>query len=101
MIKILMDIIAEKRGVISMPVPDLIEMARAIRQSCKAKSEKHPVELINQETARSFNELLDESKSRCPNNQFINTMQLTAPSRTQLSGLLAKLDILEDCLKAE
>ena len=84
-----------------MPIADLIETARAIRQSCKAKSEKHPVEVINQETARSFNELLDESKRRCPNDQFINTMQPTAPSRTQLSGLLAKLDILEDSLRAE
>jgi len=85
----------------NVPVADLIEMARAIRQSCKAKSEKHPVEVINQETARSFNELLDESKSRCPHNQFITTMQPASPSRTQLSGLLAKLDILEDSLKAE
>jgi len=84
-----------------MPVADLIEMARAIRQSCKAKSEKHPVEVINQETARSFNELLDESKRRCPNDQFITRMQPAAPSRTQLSGLLAKLDILEDSLRAE
>ena len=84
-----------------MPIADLIETARAIRQSCKAKSEKHPVEVINQETARSFNELLDESKRRCPNDRFINTMQPAAPSRTQLSGLLAKLDILEDSLRAE
>lgn len=84
-----------------MSMADLIRTAREIRQSHKPKAEKHPVEVITEETAHSFNELLGESKKRCPKSRPIITMQPAAASKTQLSGLLAKLDILEESLQAE
>ena len=84
-----------------MPTSDLIETARAIRQSYKAKAEKDPAGGIGQEAADVFNKLLDESKKRCPKNQFIEKMHLVTPGRTQLAGLLAKVGVFEDSLKAE
>ena len=84
-----------------MPVSNLIETARAIHKSYRAKAEKHPVEVIGHEAAHSFNKLLDESKSKYPDNQLISKMQPVTPSQTQLAGLLAKLVLLEDFLKAE
>ena len=83
-----------------MPTSDLIETARTIRQSYKAKAEKDPAGVIGQEAADAFNKLLDESKKRCPKNQFIEKMHPVTPGRTQLAGLLAKVGILEDSLKA-
>ena len=47
------------------------------------------------------NELLNESKKRCPRGQFIGKMNPVAPGRTQLAGLLAKIGVLEDSLEAE
>jgi hypothetical protein len=85
----------------NMPVSDLIKTAKAIHQSYRDKAEKHPVEVIGQEAANSFNKLLDESKSKCPENQLITKMQPVTPSQTQLAGLLAKLVILQDSLKTE
>ena len=84
-----------------MPTSDLIETARAIRQSYKGKAEKDPAGMIGQEAADAFNELLNESKKRCPRGQFIGKMNPVAPGRTQLAGLLAKIGVLEDSLEAE
>ena len=84
-----------------MPTSDLIETARTIRQSYKAKAEKDPAGVIDQEAAEAFNKLLDESKKRCPRSQFIEKMHPVTPGRTQLAGLLAKVDVLEDSLKAD
>lgn len=55
-----------------MPTSDLIETARAIRQSYKTKAERDPAGMIGQEAAATFNKLLDESKKRCPKSQFIH-----------------------------
>jgi hypothetical protein len=85
----------------NMPTSDLIETARAIRQSYKAKAERDPAGVIGQEVAGAFNKLLDESKKRCPKSQFIEKMRPVTPGKTQLAGLLAKVDVLEDSLKAE
>jgi len=90
-----------EKGGMNMPTSDLIERARAIRQSYKAKAEKDPAGMIGQEAAATFNKLLDESKKRCPKSQFIQKMHPVTPGRTQLAGLLAKVDVLEDSLKAE
>ena len=84
-----------------MPTVDLIETARAIRQSYKAKAEKDPARVIGQEAADAFNELLDESKERCPKSRFIEKMRPVTPGRTQWAGLLAKVSVLEDSLRAE
>ena len=84
-----------------MPTSDLIETARAIRQSYRAKAEKDPAGVIGQEAADAFNKLLEECKKRCPQSQFIEKMRPVTPGRTQLAGLLAKVGVLEDSLKAE
>jgi hypothetical protein len=89
------------KGVINVPTSDLIETARTIRQSYKAKAEKDPAGVIGQEAADAFNKLLDESKKRCPGRPFIDKMRPVTPGQTQLAGLLAKVDVLEDSLKAE
>jgi len=85
----------------NMRIGDLIKTTREIHQSYQAKAEKHPVEVISQEAANSFNKLLDESKRSFPENQLINKMQPVTPTQTQLAGLLAKLVVLEESLKAE
>jgi hypothetical protein len=85
----------------NVPTSDLIEAARGIRKSYKAKAEKDPAGVIGQEAADAFNKLLDESKKRCPKSPFIGKMQPVVPGRTQLAGLLAKVDVIEDSLKAE
>jgi|GEM_PF-1853602 hypothetical protein len=85
----------------NVPTSDLIEAARGIRQSYKAKAEKDPAGVIGQEAADAFNKLLGESKRRCPKSPFIEKMHPVTPGRTQLAGLLAKVDVLEDSLKAE
>jgi hypothetical protein len=90
-----------KKGEMNMPTSDLIETARAIRQSYKAKAEKDPAGVIGQEAADTFNKLLGESKKRCPKSLFIEKMRPVTPGQTQLAGLLAKVDVLEDSLKAE
>ncbi|UCD71540.1 MAG: hypothetical protein JSW70_00715 [Syntrophobacterales bacterium] len=84
-----------------MATSDLIEMARVIRQSYRGKAEKDPAGVISKEAADAFNKLLDESKKRCPKSRFIEKMHPVTPGRTQLAGLLAKVDVLEDSLKAE
>jgi len=84
-----------------MPISDLIQKAKAFRQSYKAQAERDPAGMISQEAADVFNKLLDESKKRCPKSQFIEKMHPVTPGRTQLAGLLAKVGILEDSLKAE
>lgn len=83
-----------------MPMSSLIEKARAIRESYKAKAEKDPVQIIGQEAAQSFNMLLDESKKMYPQSLLIKEMHAVNPRQTQLAGLLAKVDLLEDSLKA-
>jgi hypothetical protein len=85
----------------NMPTSDLIEKANALRQSYKFKAEKDPAGTISQEAANAFNKLLDESKKRCPKSQFIEKMHPVTAGRTQLAGLLAKVGVLEDSLKAE
>jgi len=89
-----------KKGVINVPISNLIETARSIRQSYKARAEKDPVEMIGQEAAHAFNMLLDESKKRYPKSQLIKKMRPVNPKQTQLAGLLAKVDLLEDSLRA-
>ena len=84
----------------NMPMSNLTEKARAIRESYKAKAEKDPVQIIGQEAAQSFNMLLDESKKMYPQSLLIQEMHPVNPGQTQLAGLLAKLDLLEDSLKA-
>jgi len=84
-----------------MPTSDLIETARAIRQSYRAKAEKDPAGVIGQEAADAFNKLLEECKKRCPQRQFIEKMRPVTPGQTQLAGLLAKVGVLEDALKGE
>lgn len=84
-----------------MRIGNLIKTTREIHQFYQAKAEKHPVEIISQEAANSFNKLLDESKRSFPENQLINKMQPVTPTQTQLAGLLAKLVVLEESLKAE
>lgn len=83
-----------------MAIPNLVEKARAIRESYKAKAESDPVQMIGQEAAQAFNMLLDESKKRYPESQLIKEMRPVNPEQTQLAGLLAKVDLLEDSLKA-
>jgi len=89
-----------ERGVMNMAMSDLVEKARALRESYKAKAERDPVQMIGQEAAQSFNTLLDESKKRCPESQLIKEMRPVNPGQTQLAGFLAKVDLLEDSLKA-
>jgi hypothetical protein len=84
-----------------MSTSDLIETARTIRQSYKAKAQKDPAGEIDQEAADAFNKLWNQSKKRFSGNQFIERMQPVNPGRTQLAGLLAKVDVLEDSLKAD
>ena len=57
--------------------------------------------MIGHEAANSFSNFLDKSKRIFPENQLINKMQPVTPNQTQFTGLLAKLVILEDFLKAE
>jgi hypothetical protein len=85
----------------NMPISDLIQKAKALHQSYKAQAERDPAGMISQKAADAFNQLLDESKKRCPKSQFIERMQPVASGRTQLAGLLAKVDVLGDSLKAE
>ncbi len=84
-----------------MPTSDLVEKAKALRQSYQTKAERDPAGMIGQEIADAFNELLDESKKRCPKNQLIEKMHPVTPGRTQLAGFLAKVSVLGDSLKAE
>ena len=84
-----------------MPTSDLIETARATRQSYRAKAEKDPAGGIGQESADVFNKLVYESKKRYSKDQFIEKMHLVTPGRSQLAGLLAKVGAFEDSLKAE
>ena len=83
-----------------MAVSNLLEKVRAIRESYKARAERDPVQMIGQEAAQSFNTLLDESKKRYPESHLIKEMRPVNPEQTQLAGLLAKVDLLEDSLKA-
>ncbi|NIS62656.1 MAG: hypothetical protein GTO13_18715 [Proteobacteria bacterium] len=84
-----------------MPTFDLVEKAKALRQSYKTKAARDPAGMIDKEAADAFNKLLDELKKRYPKNQFIEKMHPVTPERTQLAGLLAKVSVLEDSLKAE
>jgi hypothetical protein len=69
-----------------MSTSDLIEAARTIRQSHKAKAQKDPAGKIDREAADAFNKLLDQSKKRYPGNQFIERMQPVNPGQNQLAG---------------
>jgi len=53
---------------------------------------------INQEAADTFNKLLDDLKKQYPDNRLIGRMQPVSSGKTQLAGLWAKLDVLEDSL---
>ena len=80
---------------------NLVEMAKAIRQSGRATGKKAPTRLIDRDIANDFNKLLDKSKKKYPENLFIRKMQPVNPTRTQFAGLLAKVDFLENCLRTE
>ena len=84
-----------------MRISELIQTVKSMRESYKAEAERDPVRVIGQDAANAFNRLLDESKKKYPENLFISKMQPTNPNRTQLAGLLAKVDLIEDCLKRE
>ncbi|MBW1690098.1 MAG: hypothetical protein DRG87_08705 [Deltaproteobacteria bacterium] len=71
---------------------------REVRQTYKVDAEKHPVREINQEAADTFNKLLDNLKKQYPDNRLIGNMQPVSSGKTQLAGLWAKLDVLEDSL---
>jgi hypothetical protein len=85
----------------NMPILDLVKTARSIRESYESKAKSNPVQVIGPDAANTFNKLLDESKNKCPEHPFIRKMQPVNPRRTQLTGLLAKVDLLEDSLKNE
>ena len=84
-----------------MPISNLVETARSIRQSHKSPTERNLAQLIDRDTANTFNKLLNDSKNKCPEHPFIIKMQPVKPGRTQLGGLLSKVNLLEDSLKAE
>lgn len=84
-----------------MRMSDLIETARSMNQAYRPKAEKDPVQVIDRDTANAFNKLLDESKKKFPENPFVKKMKPVDSSRTQLAGLLSKVDLLQDCLKTE
>ena len=84
-----------------MSISNAIQSVRTLRQTYKAETEKHPVREINREAADKFNQLLDDLKKMYPHNRLIGHMQPLTPGKTQLAGLWAKLDVLEDCLKAQ
>jgi len=81
-----------------MPVFNAIQSVSTLRLSFKAKAEHHPVKEIDQEAAEKFNRVLGELKKRYPDNKLVRQMQPLTPHKTQLAGLWAKLDVLEDCL---
>ncbi len=72
-----------------------------MNQAYRPKAEKYPVQVIDRDTANAFNKLLDESKKKFPENPFVKKMKPVDSSRTQLAGLLSKVDLLQDCLKTE
>ena len=84
-----------------MRMSDLTETARSMNQAYRPKAEKDPVQVIDRDTANAFNKLLDESKKKFPENSFVKKMKPVDSSRTQLAGLLSKVDLLRDCLKTE
>ena len=84
-----------------MPISTLINSARAIRQSHLPQAQKNPVKRIDSDVANNFNKLLDASKKKYPEHPFIGKMKPVTPTRTQLSGLLAKVDMLEVSLETE
>jgi hypothetical protein len=78
-----------------------IQLVRTLRQSYKAEVERHPVREISKEAADKFNQLLNDLKKKYPDNRLIGQMQPLTPHRTQLAGLWAKLDVLEDSLETQ
>jgi hypothetical protein len=86
---------------VSMSISNSIQSLRALRQTYRAETEKHPVREINQEAADKFNRLLEELKKRYPDNSLIGHMQPVSSGKTQLAGLWAKLDVLEDSLELQ
>jgi hypothetical protein len=86
---------------VSMSISNAIQSLRALRQTYMAETEKHPVREINQEAADKFNQLLEELKKRYPDNSLIGQMQPVSSGKTQLAGLWAKLDVLEDSLELQ
>jgi hypothetical protein len=80
-----------EKGEMNMPTSDLIETARAIRQSYKAKAEKDPAGVISQEAADTFNKLLDESKKRCPKSLFVEKMRPSPPDKPNWPGYWPRL----------
>lgn len=84
-----------------MSISNVIQSVRTLRQMYRAETEKHPVREINQETADKFNQLLDELKKKYPDNRLIGHMQPVSSGKTQLAGLWAKLDVLEDSLELQ
>ena len=83
-----------------MSVANVVQSMRTLRQSYKAEAEKFPVKEIGQDAADKFNQLLGDLKKRYPDNKLVRQMQPLTPHKTQLAGLWAKLDLLEDCLGA-
>ena len=86
---------------VSMSISDAIQLVRALRQTYRAETEKHPVREINKEAADKFNHMLDDLKKKYPDNRLIGHMQPVSSGKTQLAGLWAKLDVLEDSLELQ
>jgi hypothetical protein len=84
-----------------MPISDLVDTVRSIRQSHKSQAEKSPTQVIGRDTESAFNKLLDDSKNKCPEHPYILKMQPVNSGRTQIAGLFAKLEVLENSLKSE
>lgn len=53
------------------------------------------------DAADKFNQLLDDHKKKYPDNRLIGHMQPVSSGKTQLAGLRAKLDVLEDSLELQ
>ena len=84
-----------------MSISNVIQSVRTLRQTYRSETEKHPVREINQEAADKFNQLLGNLKKKYPDNRLIANMQPVSSGKTQLAGLWAKLDVLEDSLEPQ
>lgn len=83
-----------------MSASNAIQSVRSLRQTYQGETEKHPVKEIDPEAAGRFNKLLNELKKIYPDNRSIVQMEPLTPGKTQMAGLWAKLDVLEDLLQA-
>jgi hypothetical protein len=80
---------------------DSSETAGSMSQTYRPKAERNPVQVIDRDIANAFNKLLDKSKKKFPGNPFVKKMNPANPSRTQLACLVAKANLIRNCLKDE